>query len=151
MFLWFNRLFLSVVNKNNLKQIYVRSGKEIITQTNLYWFTLTPRTTSSPQKPLGNPLCNQNQITNTSGKPHQECWSWTPQEHTTLLGNTNTEIQKSRKKIIEYSWILQNLKFRNTPQSYSTSLRKPKSLNANLENSNLFSHFHKCVKTVIKL
>ena len=103
-----NRLFLSAVNKNSLKQIYVRSGKERITQTNLYWFTLTPRATSSPQKPLGNPLCNQNQITHithqssdleplkkhtTFGKPHQECWSWTPQEHTTLLGNTTTKIQ----------------------------------------------------------
>ena len=55
-----NRLFSSAVNKNNLKQIYVRSRKERIIQTNLYWFTLTPRATSSPQKPLGNPLCNQN-------------------------------------------------------------------------------------------
>jgi len=53
LFLRFNQLFLSVVNKNNLKQIYVRSGKERITQTNLYWFTLTPRDTSNPQKPLG--------------------------------------------------------------------------------------------------
>jgi len=103
-----NRLFLSTVNKNNLKHIYVRSGKERITQTYLYWFTLTPRATSSPQKSLGNPLCNQNQITHithqssdleplkkhtTFGKQHQECWSWTPQEHTTLLDNTNTEIQ----------------------------------------------------------
>jgi len=66
----------------------VRSGKERITQTDLYWFTLTPKATSSPQKPLGTPLCNQNQITNithqssdleslkkhtTFGKPHQEC------------------------------------------------------------------------------
>jgi len=88
LFLRFNRLFLSTVNKNNLKQIYVRSGKERITQIDLYWFTLTPRVTSSPQKPLDNPLCNQNQITNTTlqssdleplkkhtifGKPHQEC------------------------------------------------------------------------------
>ena len=45
-----NRLFLIAVNKNNLKQIYVRTGKERITQTNLYWFILTPRATSSPQK-----------------------------------------------------------------------------------------------------
>jgi len=88
LFLRFNRLFLSAVNKNNLKQIYVRSGKERITQTNLYGFTLTPRATFSPQKPLGNPLCNQNQITNTThqssdieplkkhtnfGNSHQEC------------------------------------------------------------------------------
>ena len=34
-------------------------------------------------------------------------------------------------------------------QSYSTSLRKPKSLNENLENSNLFSHFHKCLNVVL--
>jgi len=68
LFLRFNRLFLSTVNKNNLKKIYVRSGKERVTQTNLYWFTLRPRATSSPQKPLGNPLCNQNQITNTTHK-----------------------------------------------------------------------------------
>ena len=87
LFLRFNRLFLSAINKNNLKQIYVRSWKERITQTNLYWFTITPRATFSPQKPLGNPLSNQNQITNTThqssdlellkkhttfGKPHQE-------------------------------------------------------------------------------
>jgi len=83
-----NQLFLSAVNKNNLKEIFVRLGKERITQKNLYWFTLTPRATSSPQKLLGNPLCNQNQIINithqssdleplkkhtTFGKPHQEC------------------------------------------------------------------------------
>jgi len=60
LFLRFNRLFLSAVIKINLKQIYVRSGKERITQADLYWFTLTPRATSSPHKSLGNPLCNQN-------------------------------------------------------------------------------------------
>jgi len=31
-----NRLFLSAVNKNNLKQIYVRLRKERITQIDLY-------------------------------------------------------------------------------------------------------------------
>ena len=81
-----NRLFLSAVNKKQLK-INVRSEKKRITQTDLYWFTLTPRATSSPHKPLGNPLCNQNQITHithqssdleplkkhtTFGKPHQK-------------------------------------------------------------------------------
>ena len=103
-----NRLFLLAVNKNNLKtevkELRVRDKHA----SNLYWFTLTPRATSSPHKPLGIPLCNQNQITNTThqssdleplkkhptfGKPHQECWSWTPQENTTLLGNKTTEIQ----------------------------------------------------------
>jgi len=81
----------------------------------LYWFTLTTRATSSSQKPLGNPLSNQTKLQTphtkvvsdlepfkkhtTFGKPHQEYWSWTPQEHTTLLGNTTTEIQKIEKRI----------------------------------------------------
>jgi len=81
LFLRFFRLFLSVVNKNNLKQIYVRSGKERITQTDLYWFTLTPITTSSPQKPLGIPLCNQNHITNTT---HQSSALEPHMKHTTF-------------------------------------------------------------------
>jgi len=68
LFLRFNRLFLLAVNKNNLKHIYVRSGKERITQTDLYWFTLTPRATSSPQKPLGIYYAIKIQITNTPPK-----------------------------------------------------------------------------------
>ena len=56
---------LSAVSKNNLKHILKSSGKEISTQADLYWFTLIPRATSSPQKPLGIPLCNQSQITIT--------------------------------------------------------------------------------------
>ena len=81
LFLRFNWLFLLAVIKNNLKQIYVRSGKERITQIHLYWFTLTPRATSSPQKPLGNPLCNQNQITNTT---HQSSDLESFKKHTTF-------------------------------------------------------------------
>ena len=52
LFLWFNWLFLSAVNKNNLKQIYVRLGKEKIKKTDIYCFTLTPRAKCNPQKPL---------------------------------------------------------------------------------------------------
>ena len=103
-----NRLFLSAVYKNNLKTKFKELRVRDKHASNLYWFTLTPRATSSPQKPLSIPLCNQNQITHTTHqssdleplkkhttfcKPHQECWSLTPQEHTTLLGNTTTEIQ----------------------------------------------------------
>ena len=102
-----NRLFLSAINKNNLKHIYVRLEKERITQTDLYWFTLTPRATSSPQKPLVIHYAIKTRLHTshtkvsdieplkkhtTFGKPHQECWSWTPQEHTTLFGNTTTKI-----------------------------------------------------------
>jgi len=66
LFMRFNRLFLLVINKNKLKQIKVRSGKEEITQTDLYLFTLTPRVTSSPQKPLGNFTMQST----TNYKPH---------------------------------------------------------------------------------
>jgi len=76
--------------------------------SSLYWFTLTTRVTSNSQKPLGNPLSNQNKLQNTThqssdleplkkyitfGKPHQEYWSWTPQEHNTSwqYNNRNTE------------------------------------------------------------
>jgi len=123
-------VFISRI-KNNLKteikELRVRDKHT----SNLYWFTFTPRATSSTQKPL----CNQNQITNTThqscdleplkkhttfGKPHQKCWSWTPQEHTTLLGNTNTVIKEEENRI---HLVLQNLKFKITTQSYSTHLR----------------------------
>jgi len=81
-------LFLSAVYKNNLKIEFKELRVRDKHTSNLYWFTLTPRATSSPQKPLGIPLCNQNKITNTThqssdleplkkhttfGKPHQEC------------------------------------------------------------------------------
>jgi len=38
LFLRFNRLFLSAANKNNLKQIYVKSGKERITSCGITSF-----------------------------------------------------------------------------------------------------------------
>jgi len=63
----------------------VRSGKERITQIYLYRFTLTPRATSSSHKPLGIPLCNQNQITNTT---HQSSVTLNPSRNTLPLANT---------------------------------------------------------------
>jgi len=108
--------------------------------SSLYWFTLTTRATSSSLKPLGNPLSNQIGLQNiahqssdleplkkhtTFGKPHQKYWSWTPQEHTTLLENTkdweritpdqsSTEnntiaiLFHSHLKIQSLMWILEN-------------------------------------------
>jgi len=105
--------------------------------SSLYWFTLTTRATSSFQKPLGNPLSNQNQITNTThqssdlepfkkhtsfGKPHQECWSWTPQEHTTLFA---VQLQKYRRLRKGLHLIKVQLK-RIQLQSYSTLTWKSK-------------------------
>ena len=46
--------------KNNLKTEFKELRVRDKHANNLYWFTLTPRATSSPQKPLGIPLCNQN-------------------------------------------------------------------------------------------
>jgi len=42
----------------NLKEF---KGRKRYTN-NLYWFTLKPRATSNPQKPLGNSLSNQNRL-----------------------------------------------------------------------------------------
>ena len=88
-----NRLFLSAVN--NFKKIYVRLGKERITQTDLYWFSLTPKTTSSPQKPLGNPLCNQNQITHITHQssdlePLKKHYLWQTTPRMLILNTSRT-------------------------------------------------------------
>ena len=63
--------------KTEFKELRVRDKHA----SNLYWFTLTPRATSSPQKPLGIPLCNQNQITNTT---HQSSDLKPLKKHTTF-------------------------------------------------------------------
>jgi len=105
--------------------------------SSLYWFTLTTRATSSSQKSLCNPLSNQTRLQNTThqssdleplkkhtsfGKPHQEYWSWTPQEHTTLLSNTTTGIQKIEKGLHMIKVQLQRIQL----QSYSTLTWKSK-------------------------
>ena len=65
LFLRNNRLFIPTKQRQlNLKEF---KGRKRYTN-NLYWFTLKPRATSSPQNPLGNPLSNQLQITH---KNHQ--------------------------------------------------------------------------------
>jgi len=128
----------------------------------LYWFTLTTRATSSSQKPLGNPLSNQTRLQNTThqssyleplkkhttfGKPHQDYWSWTPQEHTTLLGNTITEIQKNETGL-NLIKVQSEKEYNCNP--FPLSLENPK-LDVNLENlrsnmsnwisQNCFLHF----------
>ena len=76
--------------------------------------------------------------------------------------DTQTPQKSEHPLILHYTPVFRNTRDteRITPdedqikrlqQSYSTSLRKPKSLNANLENSNMFSHFHKCLKIVLSL
>jgi len=130
--------------------------------SSLYWFTLTTRATSSFQKPLGNPLSNQTRLQTphtkvvdleplkkhtTFGKPHQEYWSWTPQEHTTLLGNTRTENTKDWERITPYQSTIWK---ENNCNLIPLSLENPK-LDVNLENlrsnmsnwisQNCFLHF----------
>ena len=77
------------MNKNNLKQILKRSGKEISPQTDLYWFTLIPRATSSSQKPLGIHYVIKIQITNNHTK---EVTLNTSSTHTSL-GNHTTKFR----------------------------------------------------------
>jgi len=60
-----NRFFIPANQKQlNLNEF---KGKKRYTNS-LYWFTLKPRATSSPQNPLGNPLSNQLQITHKTTK-----------------------------------------------------------------------------------
>jgi len=60
-----NRLFIPT----NQQQLNLNEFKGRKRYTNsLYWFTLKPRATSSPQNPLGNPLNNQIQITHKTTK-----------------------------------------------------------------------------------
>jgi len=81
-------LFIPVRTLNNLKTGFKELRVRDKHANNLYWLTLTPKATSCPHKLLGNSLCNQNQITNTThqssdleplkkhttfDKPHQEC------------------------------------------------------------------------------
>ena len=115
--------------------------------SSLYWFTLTTRPTSSSQKPLGNPLSNQNQITNTT---HQSR-PWTPQEthylwQTTvrvLILNTsrthNTYWQYNYRNTEDwekdYTWSNYNWKEYNC-NPILLSLENPK-LDVNLENLRL--------------
>jgi len=52
----------------------------------LYWFTLKPRATSSPQKQLGNPLSNQNRLHTNHQRSDLE-----PFKKYTLFGTTHTK------------------------------------------------------------
>ena len=65
LFLRNNRLFIPAKQQQlNLNEF---KGRKRHTN-NLYWFTLKPRATSSPQNSLGNPLSNQLQITHKATK-----------------------------------------------------------------------------------
>jgi len=55
----------------NLNEFWTREKHT----NNLYWFTLVPKATSNPQKPLGIYYAIKIQITNAPSKK----WPWTPQ------------------------------------------------------------------------
>jgi len=65
LFLRNNRLFIPA-NQQQLNLNYFEGRKRYT--NSLYWFTLKPRATSSPQNPLGNPLSNHLQITHKTTK-----------------------------------------------------------------------------------
>jgi len=99
-------LFLSAVYKNKLKTKFKELRVRDKHASNLYWFTLTLRATSSPHKPLGIALCNQNQITHTT---HQSSDLEPLKKHTTF-GNHTKSVD------------LEPLK--NTQHSLETSIKK---------------------------
>ena len=61
-----NRLFIPAKQQQQLNLNEFKGRKRYT--NSLYWFTLKPRATSSPQNPLGNPLSNQLQITHKTTK-----------------------------------------------------------------------------------
>ena len=109
LFLRFNRLFLSAVNKNNLKYIYVRSRKERITQIDLYWFTLTPRTTSSSQKLL----VIHYAIKTILQTPHTKVVTLNPLRNTLPLENHTKNVDLEHLKSIQHSLTTQIKKYNN--------------------------------------
>jgi len=104
-----NQLFLSAINKNNLKQIYVRSTKERITQTNLYWFTFTPRDTSSPQKPLVIHYAIKTRL-HTS---HTKVVTLNPSRNTLPLANHTKNVDLEYLKNTQHSLATQLQKYSN--------------------------------------
>ena len=76
-------MFLSAVNKNNLKQILKSSEKKISTNRFILVHSYPKSYIQFPET-TGYPLCNQSQITNTQ-LPKK--WSWSPQEHTLPLAH----------------------------------------------------------------
>ena len=99
LFLWFNWLFLSAVNKNNLKQIYVRLGKEKIKKTDIYCFTLTPRAKCNPQKPL----VIHYAIKTRFQTPHTKVVTLNPSRNTLPLANHTKNVDLEHLKNTQHS------------------------------------------------
>ena len=138
MFLRNNWLFIPVRTLNSLKTEFKELRVRDKHTSNLYWFTLTPRATSSPQKPLVIHYAIKTRLQT----PHTKVVTLKPSRNTLPFANHTknvdlehlkntqhslaTQLQKysnQGRKGIEYTWVLQSLKFRITTQSYSTHLR----------------------------
>ena len=79
-----NRLFIPA----NQQQLNLNEFKGRKKYTNsLYWFTLKPRATSSPQNPLGNPIRNQN----TDYTQNHQRSDLEPLKKHTSFGSTHTK------------------------------------------------------------
>ena len=78
-----NQLFIPAKQKQlNLNEF---KGRKRYTN-NLYWFALKPRATSNSQKPLGNPLSNQNRLHTNHQRSDLE-----PFKKHTSFGTTHTK------------------------------------------------------------
>jgi len=111
--------------KQNLKEIRAR---EMYTDS-LYWFTLNPRATTSPHKLLGFYYATKTDYNTNHQKSDLEPFKKhtpfgtkirTPSDSTLTLNYKNTVIKKEENRI---HLVLQRLKIRSTPQSYSTDLK----------------------------
>jgi len=102
-------LFLSAVNKNNLKQIYVRSGKERITQTDLYWFTLTPELHPVPR----NHWVTHYAIKTRLHTSHTKVVTLNPSRNTLPLANHTKNVDLEHLKNTQHSLATQLHKYSN--------------------------------------
>jgi len=101
----------STGDKNNLKQILKSSGKEINTQTNLYWFALIPRATSSSQKALSihytiNHILQTHNHQRSDLDPHHK--HTTNQNAFDSVNTSNLQNYKSRRNRIDHTWYKSN-------------------------------------------
>jgi len=100
--------------KQNLNEFRVREKYT----NSLYWFTLKPRATSSSQNPLGNPLSNQNQITQTQTT---KVVTLNPSRNTLPLANHTKSIDLEYLKNTQHSLATQIQKYSRFRKDYTWS------------------------------
>ena len=106
LFLRNNRLFLAAAYKKNLKTKFKELRVRYKHASNLYWFTLTPRATSSPQKP-------RYAIKTRLHTPHTKVVTLNPSRNTLPLANHTKSVDLEPLKNTQHSLATQIQKYSN--------------------------------------